>query len=646
MFQSKVLAYNSRPFLLQMREAASRPIRMNVFYEDAGSLKAASVVEDNTTSLQVQTQHGKRAKVKANSVLLRFEHHSLTEFMEQVSRVAEDIDPGFLWEACGQSEFSFDRLATDYFGHDPSPEESAGLLTTLQATPTHFYKKGKGRFKPAPADALKAALASVERKREQAKLQAEYVESLLRNQLPEAFRPLLQQLLYKPDRNLIETKALEVACAQLKTSVPRLLEKCGVFDSSLDYHHGRFMFEHFPRGTGFDSALAGELPLGDVAGRFELAAVRAFSIDDATTTEIDDAFSVTRLANGNWQIGIHIAAPALGIAPDSQLDVEARKRMSTVYFPGGKITMLPEQVIRQFTLAEGNDCCAMSMYVEVTPEFEMLGMRTRLELVHIARNLRHDALDALSEQALEAGQGTIEYGEELLLLHRYAGFLERRRGKDSTTQQRVDYNFYVEDDRVRIEPRVRGSLVDKLVSELMILVNGEWARQLTVANIPGLYRAQTNGKVRMSTVPAPHGGLGLEQYIWASSPLRRYADLVNQRQLVSIVNGTSPAYAPRDEQLFEIMRGFEMTYDAYAEHQRSLERYWCLRWLLQENVSEVQAQVIRDDLVRFEGLPLVCRSHSLPELARGTIVKMRVSDIDQLELALHCEYLATVETKA
>ena len=257
---------------------------MNVFYEEAGSLKAASVVEDNNTSLQVQTQHGKRAKVKAGSVLLRFEHESLNDFMERARVVAEDIEPGFLWEACGESEFSFDTLAAEYFGHTPEAEEAAGLLMRLQATPTHFYKKGKGRFKPAPPDALKAALASIERKRQQAQLQADYVASLMRFELPDAFKPVLTQLLYKPDRTTVEMKAVEEACSQLKLSLPRLLEKCGALTSTLDFHFGRFLFEHFPRGTGFDDALSA----GSTDG-LPLAPVQAFSIDDVTTTEIDDA---------------------------------------------------------------------------------------------------------------------------------------------------------------------------------------------------------------------------------------------------------------------------------------------------------------------------------------------------------------------
>ena len=614
---------------------------MNVFYEETGSLKVASIVEDNDTSLQVQTQHGKRAKVKAGSVLLRFEHASLSEFMEETRAVADDIDPGFLWEACGQSEFSFDVLAADYFGREPRAEEAAGLLTRLQTTPTHFYKKGKGRYKPAPPEALKAALASVERKRIQAELQAKYVASLMRHELPAEFKPVLQQLLYKPDRNLVETKALEEACSQHNLSVARLLEKCGALPSSLDYHHGRFLFEYFPGGTGFEHE-----PDAAAADDFELAAVQAFSIDDATTTEIDDAFSVTQLANGNWQIGIHIAAPALGIEAESDLDAEARKRMSTIYFPGGKITMLPESAISLFTLDEGKVRPALSMYAELSADLEIVKMWSRLDRVHVARNLRHDSLEAhFSEQAVAAGTVDFEFGEELLLLYRFASYLERRRGKEGNTD-RVDYSFYVDDDRVRIVPRKRGSAIDKVVSELMILVNGEWARQLTDAGFPGFYRTQTSGKVRMSTVPARHEGLGLAQYIWASSPLRRYADLLNQRQLVCVLRGDPPVYAPRDERLFEIMRGFDLAYDAYSEHQRLMERYWCLRWLVQHNVVDIQGKVIRDELVRFDGIPLVCRTQSMPQLTRGESVQLRVSDIDLFELTLRCEYQGTLGADA
>jgi exoribonuclease-2 len=320
--------------------------------------------------------------------------------------------------------------------------------------------------------------------------------------------------------------------------------------------------------------------------------------------------------------------------------------MSTVYFPGGKITMLPESTIELFSLIEGCDRPAVSMYIELNAELEMLGMRTTIERVRVARNLRHDALDMnFNEQAVATGQVDLEYGEQLLLLLRFANMLEVRRGKKDGSVDRVDYSFFVDNDRVRIVPRKRGSAIDKLVSELMIFVNGEWGRQLTEAKLAALYRTQTGGKVRMSTVAAPHEGLGLGQYIWASSPLRRYADLVNQRQLLTMVRGTSPAYAANGEQLFEIMRGFELAYDAYAEQQRLMERYWCLRWLLQTDATDVQGRVIRDDLVRIDGIPLVSRIQSLPQLARGECVQLRISDIDLFELSLRGEYQRTLSAE-
>jgi exoribonuclease-2 len=615
---------------------------MNVFFEEDGAFKAGTVLADNNTSLQVENQHGKRTKVKDAAVLIRFDHIPLSQFMADAQKISDDIDPAFLWECSGETEFGFDQLGKEYFGREPKPAESAGLLMRLHDTPTHFYKKGKGRYRAAPADALKAALASVERKKKQAELQARYADQLARFEFPEELRPLLAQLLYRPDKGTVEFKALEQAAALTHLSIPKLLEKSGALASSRDYHFGRFLFEYFPRGTGFDPALTVAAP-----GSLELSPVEAFSIDDATTTEIDDAFSVTKLANGNWQVGVHIAAPALGIAPDSPLDREAAKRLSTVYFPGNKITMLPEAAIAQYTLSEGRDCPALSMYIEVTPELDIAGNRSVVELVRIAANLRHDTLETqFNEEQLATGQVDHRFGEHLVVLWRLAAKLERQRGKDEPAIARADYSFYVDDDRVSIVERRRGSPIDKVVSELMILVNTEWGRQLAENEIPALYRAQAGGKVKMSTVPAPHQGLGVQQYIWASSPLRRYADLVNQRQLLSLVRNEAPAYPSRDERLLVILRDFELAYDAYAEFQRGMERYWCLRWLIQEGVVLTGADVLREELVRIDRIPLVVRLPSMPASAPGSRVELAVSAIDLLELTLHCEFKRPLDAQS
>jgi exoribonuclease-2 len=128
------------------------------------------------------------------------------------------------------------------------------------------------------------------------------------------------------------------------------------------------------------------------------------------------------------------------------------------------------------------------------------------------------------------------------------------------------------------------------------------------------------------------------QYIWASSPLRRYVDLVNQRQLIAWVRGEQPPYAPKSERLLTAMRDFEQAYEIYGELQRTMERYWCLRWLIQEGLATAQAEVLREELARIDRIPLVVRVPSLPPLAPGKRVELVISDIDLLELTLHCEF--------
>jgi exoribonuclease-2 len=616
---------------------------MNIFYEEDGGFKVGNILADNTTSLQVENTHGKRSKIKAANVMLRFAQPGLSDFLSQAEQVAADIDVEFLWEASPPDEFNFDVLAQDYFGHNPNPIEAAGALIRLHGSPMHFYKKGKGRYKAAPPDALKSALASVEKKRLQAELQARYTEQLSNFQMPAEFTDHLSMVLYKPDRNTIEVKALEAACAATHLSAAHLLEKCGALPSTHDYHLNKFLFENFPRGTGFPEVTVEAHP------ELPLASVNAFSIDDASTTEIDDAFSLEKLANGNWRIGVHIAAPTLGIAPGSPIDAIAAQRMSTVYMPGDKITMLPDNVVQAFTLCADKICPAISLYVEADAEtLAIVNSESRVERLHIAANLRHDTLEPLfNEETLAAGKLDYAYAPELKLLWDFAQKLEAGRGKsaDNSTQQ-VDYTFNVENDRISIGQRLRGSPIDKVVSELMILANSMWGKLLDDNNVAGIYRTQNNGKVKMSTVAAPHQGLGVAHYAWSSSPLRRYVDLVNQRQIISVLRGEAPAYARNDTALFAILSSFDAAYTLYNEFQRDMERYWCLRWLLQENVQQVEANVLRENLVKFADIPLIGRIPSLPETPPNTRVTLEIVSVDLLDLNFDARYQANVEVTA
>ena len=607
---------------------------MHVFFEDDGAFKAGTILADNDTSLQVETASGKRVKIKAANVLLRFADPAPVTLLAEAQALAADIDPAFLWEASGGGEFAFVDLAAEYFGRVPRAGEAVSLAYCLHASPMYFYKKGKGRYKAAPPEALKAALAGAERKRREAEEVALLAAELVAGRLPPAIRDELPMLLYRPDKQAIATRAVAAASETRHTNPLALLAACGAIPSTHDYHFNRFLSEAFPRGTAFPEY--GTLP---DAPELPLAGAEAFSIDDATTTEIDDAFSVRALPSGNFEVGIHIAAPALAIPRGSALDGIARDRLSTVYMPGRKITMLPDEAIARFTLAAGAPRPALSLYVETAPDGTPLRQETRLELVPVAANLR---LDAVGEHFVAAASpGEPRWTDELRVLWRLAEKLEAARGKPDAP--RLDYTFLVDWDaapegRVAIVPRPRGSPLDKLIAELMIHVNSSWGKLLHEANAPGLYRTQQSGKVKMSTKPEPHQGLGVAHYLWASSPLRRYSDLVNQRQLIAAVAGDPPPYVESDAELFAVLGAFEVTYAQYAEFQNRMEHYWCLRWLEQESLREATASVVRDNLVRLDALPLYVRVADLPAAA-GPRVRLAIGAVDLLAATVEVRYL-------
>ncbi len=618
---------------------------MHVLFEEEGAFKTATIVTDNDTSLQVETASGKRSKIKSANVLLRYNEPPPTALLDQAEALAGEIEPDFLWECIGDGEFSFSDFANEYFGHLATAVEAAALLLALHAAPMYFHRKGKGRFRKAPAEILQAALVGLEKKRQQALTIERMVGELKSFALPPEFSPVLSQLLYKPDRNRGETKALEAACSETGLSAAHLLQKCGAIPSAHDYHLQRFLLEQFPQGTALPATAAPLLPSG-----LARADVRAFSIDDATTTEIDDAFSLQTLPGLGWRVGIHIAAPSLGIAPGSPLDDIARTRLSTVYLPGSKITMLPETLLDCFTLSSGRDCPALSLYLTVTPEFEIIAHESRIEIVPVVANLRHHDIEPLfNEQTIAGGLADFAFRDELMTLWQLANACEGRRGKPSAMQGNFDYNFRIDGEisnaeacRVDISVRQRGSPLDKLVAELMIVANSTWGGLLAASGVAAIYRVQTGGKVRMSTSPQAHEGLGVKQYAWSSSPLRRYVDLLNQWQLVACLQGDTPPFAARSDALFAALRDFELTYAAYADFQRGMERYWCLRWLRQQGLETIDATIGRDNLARLDHLPLVQRVPSAPELKAGQRIRLRIESIDYLTLSLGCRYLETL----
>ena len=628
-------------------------------FEESGTFRAATIQADQNTTLQVELPGGKRQKLKAAQVLLRFKAPAPAQLLPAAEPMAADMDPAFLWECAPETDFGFTDIAADYFGHSPSAIESTALLLAMQNAPLHFHRRGKGMFRRAPPEILKAALAGAEKKRLQAEAIERMVAQLVAGSLPTELIDQVDALLVQPDRNRPEIKAFEVACAQTKESPAALLLRCGAFPDAYHWHFRRFAAERFPKGIGFP-----ELPEPAAVGDLPLADVQAVSIDDATTTEIDDALSVTRLPGIGWRIGVHIAAPGLGILPGSAHDAVARARLSTVYMPGHKITMLPDDLVARFTLAEGKACPALSLYLNVSDDFEILSHESRVERVPIAANLRlHEIEPHMDIDRLNAGDiPDCAHGDTLRTLWRFAGACAGRRGKPSAQAGLHDYHYQIDGPlhdkisgaildpaacRVHIEARKRGSPVDMLVAELMILANATWGQLLADKGVPGLYRGQVAGKVRMTTSAIPHEGLGVACYAWSTSPLRRYSDLINQWQLIAALSDKPAPFAPRSAELFAAMRDFDLTYAGYADFQRRMERYWCLRWLQQTGTEQVEGTVMRNaPNVRVDGLPLVVQVPSAPDLPVGSRMNLTLGAPDLLELSVHSRFenvLAGVE---
>lgn len=620
---------------------------MHVLYEESGVFKAARIISRADSTMQVELESGKRSKIKNASVLFEFNAPEPPQLLSEAQAAAEEIEIDFLWECAPQEEFEATVFAEDYYGHPPSAVEKAALIFALNSAPAYFHRRGKGRYRPAPPDILAAALAAIEKKRQQAEQQQRWTEQLLAGELPPEIAAVATSLLTKPDKNSNEWKAFSAAVEQARTTPERMLLSTGAWPHPLALHQARFMATHFPKGSAFPPVVPptgfDDLPIADVV---------AYSMDDSYTTEVDDALSVTSLGGDKVRIGIHIAAPGLGIERDGELDRMARSRMSTVYIPGHKIPMLPEELISTFSLDAGKLRPALSLYVDADlASGELLNTETRLERINVARNLRHDALDEeITVEALDDPATPLAYGEWLRPLWRFALHLSAQRdavrGK-SENNGRVEYSFVLEgphDDpntRVRLIPRRRDAPVDRIIAEYMILANNLWGGLLAQHGVPGIYRSQQAGRVRMSTHALPHEAIGVPYYAWSTSPLRRYVDLVNQWQIIATAkHGVSARLAapfkPKDADLFAIIGAFDAQYAAWGDYQSAMERYWTLRWLQQQEIRTIEATVLRDDLVRLEGAPLVTKVPGLPPLERGHRVTIDILGFDELTLELEC----------
>jgi exoribonuclease-2 len=647
---------------------------MYALFEDAGKFQTGRILSEAESSAQIELESGKRVKVKAAHILIKFDKPSPADLIREAQAVSATIELDLAWEFAPEDEFGFADLAREYFSAQATLTEQTAALLRLFDAPHYFRRAGKGRFKKASADVIQQALAGIEKKKQlQAQIEA-WAAELAQGTCPAPIQTQLYKILFRPDKNAPEYKAVVDAARATQTAPLALLQRAGAITSAYQFHWQRFLFDNFPKGTGFPvlqaPAIADELPL---------STAQAYSIDDSQTTEIDDALSVQGLGTGTVTLGIHIAAPALALKPGSPIDQLGRNRLSTVYMPGYKITMLPDEVVQTYTLQEGRDCPAVSLYVtfdEAT--LAQQTTETRVERVAIAANLRHDQLDSIVTEAWlkdSSFSHSTDVQEpampraQLAFLFRLAQHLKAQRevvrGKPETFN-RPDYNFRLVGnegaepqgfEQVQISTRQRGAPLDLMVAEAMILANSTWGSWMAELGVPGIYRSQASllpgVKVRMGTKALPHAGIGVPSYAWSTSPLRRYTDLVNQWQIIACAKHGSTAalaapFKPKDAELFSIISAFDGAYSAYNGYQSGMERFWTLQYLKQNNITELTATVFKTfpghpPMARADTLPLVFPVMSAGDAPRGARLQVRLSDMDDITLDITGHLLNVLE---
>ena len=275
---------------------------MFLLFDEAGKFLAGKVLSEAESSLQVELDSGKRVKVKAANALLKFEKPAPAAFVSAAQALSQTIELELAWEFSPDEEFGFADLARDYFSSnskEASLEQQAAALYRLHESPHYFRRAGKGRFRKAGADVIALALAAIEKKKQVALQITQWVADLGAGACPDPIREQLYKILFKPDKNAPEYKAVVEASRATHLAPLDLLQKAGAIDSPYQFHWRRFLLENFPKGTGFPAV---EAPL--IRDDLALAPVQAFSIDDSATTEIDDALSVQGLGSGEVIVGV------------------------------------------------------------------------------------------------------------------------------------------------------------------------------------------------------------------------------------------------------------------------------------------------------------------------------------------------------
>ncbi len=524
----------------------------------------------------------------------------LKKIQEKRETLKQKIQLKILWETVEGEENprSAENLAELYFGSEVGFDEKAAVIRLLHEDRGYFRARGNG-FSPVDSKTVKM----MEESRNQQELHKQREERFIswlsegaKGEIPEGSSGFLEIL---KDFFIFENQSGKFKQAQSLLKKGKLadldaafniLVKCGIFHQRENLFLKRYRVpQKFPEKVESEAQerVTEPLPIGDY---LDLSGLNLFSIDEETTTDIDDALSFEKLQTG-CRVGVHIADAALLIKKDSLMDKEAYARSTSIYLPDEKISMLPDSITEKASLVKGEDRPALSVLATFDQIGNLVSWEIKETLVKVKRKLSYQEADRL-----------IDEEEALSSLYHLACSFKNKRVQDGALVlqfPKVDISANRATGEISIKPMSFKSKSQVLVSEWMVLANYLAGLYCYENKIPTLYRIQDppsqifptkdgdwvnlyrQRKVirrgEISTHPSPHFGLGLKVYSQMSSPIRRYSDLVVHRQLKAFLRGNPLSYQTED---LEMIRAYSERWIEISDLvERESKRYWLLNYL-------------------------------------------------------------------
>jgi exoribonuclease II len=630
-----------------------------VEFLDSDELRLAYVRKEERDRLHLIDPRGRNLSVSGDRVVVVHRPTSESDFpaaarqiSERVAALQTEVDIELLWQSlAGKTrELQSGELAELFFGEN-GPEASSAVFKALSADSLFFRRRG-AQFMPKTEEQVSTEVTRRHREREREEHREQLthlIEKLLHgkdNSVPAGAAPIIDRIqhwLRHKTGDEVSTILENIAGAsRVRDAAYEILARTGRVDPSVD----RFLVmaglrEDFP--PELITAAEQLTPWVHQPDRSDFREAKAFTIDDEGTLEVDDALTVQH-AGSETIVGIHIADVSTFISKGDLLDAEASRRSSTIYLPAVTVRMFPERLSTDLaSLKAGVERPAFTVEVRFDPQGNRVGYCIQLSTIRVKNRFSYDQADA----AIEAGD------ESLKTLHGIARQLhDSRAARGAITFRRPELKIHVEDDRIEIQKINPNSPSRFIVSEMMILANGLAADFASLNSLPVIYRTQeprdavemddapqlealtfeklrkTFKRSRLSLTPGMHSGLGLTAYTQASSPIRRYADLITQRQFTAMLKG-EPLPHGREE-LLQILTTAETIEQEIRGIEDRSTNYWLLEYLSRyKKGQELRATVLDGKgSIELEDYYLRAKLSSPQKLQPGQTIGVEIEGID------------------